>query len=105
MPPPSLKDLTGRIAPTPVFFIHAEHGQGGEELNPKYYAAARESKTIWRIAEGKHTVRQAQCPVVGLVASRTVPVSAVGVTSGARRPGFGRGRLADFRQGQRCAIS
>jgi hypothetical protein len=55
MPPPSLEDLTGGIAPTPVFFIYAKHGEGGEELNPKYYAEAREPKTIWRISQGKHT--------------------------------------------------
>ena len=40
-PPPSLKDLVGRIAPAPVFFIYGEHGQDGERnLNPTYYAAA-----------------------------------------------------------------
>jgi dienelactone hydrolase len=54
MPPPSLEDLTARIASTPVFFIYAKHGQGGEELNRKYYAAAREPKTIWQ-TKSEHT--------------------------------------------------
>ena len=53
-PPPSLEDLSARIK-TPVFFIYAGHGQGGENLNPRYYAAASEPKTLWKIAEGKHT--------------------------------------------------
>lgn len=29
-PPPSLKDLVGRIDRTPVFFIYGERGQDGE---------------------------------------------------------------------------
>ena len=55
LPPASLRDLTPRIAPTPAFFIYARHGQGGEELNQKYYAAAHEPKQLWQIREGKHT--------------------------------------------------
>jgi uncharacterized protein len=57
LPPPSLTDLTGRIAPRPVFLIYALHGTGGEEkqLNPKYYAAAGEPKQIWEIPEASHT--------------------------------------------------
>jgi dienelactone hydrolase len=57
MPPPSLVDLTGRIAPRPTFLIYALHGTGGEEkqLNPKYYAAAGVPKQIWEIAESAHT--------------------------------------------------
>jgi dienelactone hydrolase len=56
-PPPSLKDLSARIAPRSVFFIYALHGTGGEEkqLNPKYYAAADEPKQIWEIPEASHT--------------------------------------------------
>ena len=54
-PPPSLKDLVGRIAPTPVFFVYGEHGQDGERnLNPTYYAAAREPKAIWRVPGSGH---------------------------------------------------
>jgi dienelactone hydrolase len=54
-PPPSIKDLTPRISPTPVFFIYAGHGQGGEDLNPKYFAAAHAPKQIWKIPEASHT--------------------------------------------------
>jgi hypothetical protein len=55
LPPPSLEDLVPRIAPRPVFFIYATHGQGGEELNVDFHAAAREPKTLWEITKGKHT--------------------------------------------------
>jgi uncharacterized protein len=57
MPPPNLKHLSARIAPRSVFFVYALHGTGGEEkqLNPKYYAAAREPKQIWEIPEASHT--------------------------------------------------
>ncbi len=55
-PPPNLKDLVGRIAPRPVFLIYAREGQGGEqELNPGFYAAARQPKTLWGIAGSAHT--------------------------------------------------
>jgi dienelactone hydrolase len=54
-PPADLAELMPRIAGRPVFLIHAEHGQGGEELNPAYYDAARAPKALWRIAEGGHT--------------------------------------------------
>jgi dienelactone hydrolase len=53
--PPSLKELVGRIAPTPVFFIYGEHGQDGERnLNPTYYAAARDPKAIWEVPGSGH---------------------------------------------------
>ena len=55
-PPPSLKDLVGRIAPTPVFFIYGEHGQEGERnLNPTYYKAAGRPKAIWEVPGAGHT--------------------------------------------------
>jgi uncharacterized protein len=54
LPPPNLEDLSRRIK-TPVFFIYAGHGQGGENLNPRFYAAAHEPKTLWKIPEGEHT--------------------------------------------------
>jgi uncharacterized protein len=54
-PPPYLGDLVARIAPRPVFLIYAGHGQGGEELNPTYYAAAGEPRTLWEIPEADHT--------------------------------------------------
>ena len=54
-PPASLKDLVGRIAPTPVLFIYGEHGQDGERnLNPTYYAAASQPKTIWEVPGSGH---------------------------------------------------
>jgi uncharacterized protein len=54
-PPPDLKELVSRIAPRPIFLIFATHGQGGEELNPSYYEAAGEPKTLWEIPEAGHT--------------------------------------------------
>jgi hypothetical protein len=53
-PPRSLTDLSAEISPKPVFFIYATPGQGGENLNPTYYEAAKEPKEIWA-AEGGHT--------------------------------------------------
>jgi uncharacterized protein len=55
-PPASLKDLVGRIAPTPVLFIYGEHGQEGErDLNPTYYESAGRPKAIWEVPGGGHT--------------------------------------------------
>lgn len=54
-PPPSLKDLVGRISPTPVFFIYGQHGQPGERnLNPTYYAAAAAPKALWEVPGSGH---------------------------------------------------
>ena len=53
--PPSLEDLSARIAPRPLFLIFATHGQGGENLNPKYFAAAGAPKQLWEIRTGHHT--------------------------------------------------
>ena len=53
LPPPDLTDLSAEIS-TPVYFIYATPGQGGENLNPTYYAAASQPKSIWA-AEGGHT--------------------------------------------------
>jgi len=56
LPPPSLTDLVGRIAPQPLFIIYAVPGQGGEaELSEVFYDAAREPKTIWRVPGAGHT--------------------------------------------------
>ena len=54
-PPPHLKDLVGEIAPRSVFLIYTTHGVDTEDLNPQYYAAAGEPKTIWVIPEAGHT--------------------------------------------------
>jgi uncharacterized protein len=56
LPPPSLEDLSARIAPTPVLFVYAVPGQGGEaELTETFYAAAREPKEIWLVPGAGHT--------------------------------------------------
>jgi uncharacterized protein len=54
-PPPSLTDLAPRIAPRSVFLIYAGRGAGGEELQPHYYEALRQPKTLWLIPESGHT--------------------------------------------------
>jgi len=54
LPPPNLEDLSRKIK-TPAFFIYAGHGQGGENLSAKFYAAAHEPKILWKIPEGEHT--------------------------------------------------
>jgi fermentation-respiration switch protein FrsA (DUF1100 family) len=56
LPPPSLKSEVAKIAPTPVFFVYGEHGQGGTERKPNklFYAAAHEPKQIWEVPEGQH---------------------------------------------------
>jgi fermentation-respiration switch protein FrsA (DUF1100 family) len=53
-PPPSLTDLAARIAPRPLFLVYAGHGQGGEDLNPRYYHAASEPKTLWKVSAATH---------------------------------------------------
>jgi hypothetical protein len=56
LPPENLEDLSARIAPTPVFFIYAVPGQGGEaELTETFYEAAREPKQIWLVPDAGHT--------------------------------------------------
>jgi hypothetical protein len=56
LPPPSLRSEVARIAPTPVFFIYGELGQGGTETGPNkgFYEAAREPKQIWEVPNGQH---------------------------------------------------
>ena len=53
-PPPSLADLVSRISPRPLLLVYAGQGGGGEELNPDYYRAALNPKTLWRIDEASH---------------------------------------------------
>jgi hypothetical protein len=56
LPPPSLEDLVGKIAPRPVFIIYAKPGEGGEgELSQTFYEAAREPKAIWQVPGAGHT--------------------------------------------------
>ena len=53
LPPENLEDLVGKIAPRPVFLIHAGADDAGHR-NPELYAAANEPKQIWEAAGG-HT--------------------------------------------------
>lgn len=54
-PPPSLVDLVPRIAPRPLRLIGAGRDNGGEDLQPHYFAAAGEPKAFWKISEAGHT--------------------------------------------------
>ena len=54
-PPPSLVDLVPRIAPRSVLLIGAGSDHGGEDLQPHYFAAAKEPKAFWKIPEAGHT--------------------------------------------------
>jgi fermentation-respiration switch protein FrsA (DUF1100 family)/uncharacterized membrane protein len=54
LPPPNLKNLAPKIAPTAVFFIYATKGAAGEDNNPEYYEAAGEPKQIWKV-DTSHT--------------------------------------------------
>jgi fermentation-respiration switch protein FrsA (DUF1100 family) len=53
-PPPALDELVAQIRPRPLFLIYAGHGGGGEELNPDYFEAAAEPKTLWKVEEARH---------------------------------------------------
>jgi len=55
-PPPRIIDRIGRIAPRSVFLIYTEPGMGGEDVRqPKYFAAAGEPKSIWKVPGAEHT--------------------------------------------------
>ena len=54
-PPPLMQETVSRIAPRPVFIIWAPHGVDTEALNPEYFKAAGEPKTLWEIPESNHT--------------------------------------------------
>jgi uncharacterized protein len=56
LPPPSLKSEISKIAPTALFLVYGEKGQGGSERKPNklFYAAAREPKQIWEVPDGQH---------------------------------------------------
>lgn len=55
LPPESLADLVADVASTPLLLIYATNGQGGEDLNPIYFAAAGEPKELWEIPDATHT--------------------------------------------------
>ncbi len=55
-PPPPIVERIGHIAPRPVLLIYADPGQGGESVRqPKYFAAARQPKKIWKVPGAGHT--------------------------------------------------
>jgi uncharacterized protein len=56
LPPPSLKGEVAKIAPSAVFFVYGENGQGGTETKPnrRFYDAAHEPKQIWEVPDGQH---------------------------------------------------
>lgn len=55
-PPPPIVDRIGEIAPRSVFLIYTEPGMGGEDVRqPKYFAAAREPKQLWKVPGAEHT--------------------------------------------------
>jgi hypothetical protein len=55
-PPPDLVDVVRRIGSRPLFFIYAERSTAaGEDLNPRYYAAARGRRELWRVDGAGHT--------------------------------------------------
>jgi fermentation-respiration switch protein FrsA (DUF1100 family) len=54
-PPPNLKDLVPKIAPRPVFLIHAGGtGSGGEQLSAEYHSVAKEPTTVWKVPGADH---------------------------------------------------
>ena len=53
-PPPDLLDLMRQTPPRPVLLIQAETGQGGEELNPRYAAAAGTTAELWQVPGSTH---------------------------------------------------
>lgn len=53
LPPDNLLDIVPKIAPRPVFFIHAGPNDVGNRADD-YYRAAGEPKQIWQ-AQGGHT--------------------------------------------------
>lgn len=54
-PPPALDDLAAEISPRALMLINAANGNGGEELNTEYFAAAGDPKELWTIEGGGHT--------------------------------------------------
>jgi uncharacterized protein len=53
LPPRALADLSAEVS-EPTLFIYATPGQGGENLTPTYYEAAKGPKELWP-APGGHT--------------------------------------------------
>ena len=49
------REATLDVHPGPILLIYAGNGRGGEDLNPAYYTAAGEPKSLWRVAGSDHT--------------------------------------------------
>lgn len=54
LPPASVQSLLPQIAPRPVLLIHAERGQAGEHLNPRYAELLGPNGRLWSVPEGSH---------------------------------------------------
>jgi hypothetical protein len=56
LPPPSLKSEVAKIAPSAVFLVYGQNGQGGTEAKPNklFYADAHEPKRIWEVSDAQH---------------------------------------------------
>ena len=55
-PRPRPEERIGLIAPRPVFLMYAVPGIGEEDIRqPKFYAAAGEPKSMWRVPGADHT--------------------------------------------------
>ena len=55
-PPASLVDLVANVAPRPLLLMYSGKGQGGDvDLNPEFFRAARNPKTLWEIPAAGHT--------------------------------------------------
>jgi uncharacterized protein len=55
-PPPGLDDAAAQLAPRPLLLVYGSNGQGAEkELNPRYFEAAGQPKTIWEVEGAGHT--------------------------------------------------
>lgn len=61
-PPPSLVDLVPRVASRPLLLVGAGSDNGGKDLQPHYFAAAKEPKAFWKIPEAGHTGGYAAVP-------------------------------------------
>ena len=47
--------MVPRIAPRPLLLIGAGKDNGGEDLQPHYFEAAKQPKAFWKIPEAGHT--------------------------------------------------
>jgi uncharacterized protein len=81
LPPPSLAELVGQLAPRPLLLVYTVPGLGGEaELNETYYEEAGEPKELWLVPGSGHTGGIEAQPaeyerrVVGLFDRALVPV-------------------------------